>query len=264
LNYEQQFVAYVNQDSDTVLTLSEIQQMNFFPPQLVAMRQDVLDGARKAFDSNHWGGSGTGGAPKGFDAKACESQWFCLAAGVSLAGLAVGVPHVLGTCIPAVMVCATVVGLPGMRAAQSALDAVSGDPVGNGIGPGPGRAIAGRADDLATNTVDDVFHYTRGEFVESISANGLRPGSYATPNGSLSPLQAQIDLALPPNTGLRDAVLRVDVAGLRQAGYEIPGITRVSGTVTGPGGRVYTMPGGGYEMQFPYAIPPEFIKVVTP
>jgi len=24
------------------------------------------------------------------------------------------------------------------------------------------------------------------------------------------------------------------------------------------------MPGGGYEMQFPYAIPPEFIKVVTP
>jgi hypothetical protein len=68
----------------------------------------------------------------------------------------------------------------------------------------------------------------------------------------------------PPNTGLRDAVLRVDVAGLRQAGYEIPGITRVSGTVTGPGGRVYTMPGGGYEMQFPHKIAPEFIKVVTP
>ena len=109
----------------------------------------------------------------------------------------------------------------------------------------------------------DVFHYTSGEFVDSISANGLRPGSYATPNGSLSPLQAQIDLALPPNTGLRDAVMRVDVAGLREAGYEIPSITQVTGTVTGPGGRIYTMPGGGYEMQFPYAIPPEFIKVVT-
>jgi len=111
--------------------------------------------------------------------------------------------------------------------------------------------------------VDEVFHYTSSEFVDSISANGLRPGSYATPNGSLSPLQAQIDLALPPNTGLRDAVLRVDVAGLREAGYEIPSITQVTGTVTGPGGRIYTMPGGGYEMQFPYAIPPEFIKVVT-
>ena len=117
---------------------------------------------------------------------------------------------------------------------------------------------------VATNTVDDVFHYTKGEFVDSISTNGLRPGSYATPSGGLSPLQAQIDLALPPNTGLRDAVMRVDVAGLREAGYEIPAITRVTGTVTGPGGRVYTMPGGGYEMQFPYAIPPEFIKVVTP
>jgi hypothetical protein len=117
---------------------------------------------------------------------------------------------------------------------------------------------------LATEAVDDVFHYTKGEFVDSISTNGLRPGSYATPNGGLSPLQARIDLALPPNTGLRDAVMRVDVAGLREAGYEIPAITRVTGTVTGPGGRVYTMPGGGYEMQFPYAIPPEFIKVVTP
>jgi hypothetical protein len=115
----------------------------------------------------------------------------------------------------------------------------------------------------ATEAVDDVFHYTKGEFVDSISTNGLRPGSYATPNGGLSPLQAQIDLALPPNTGLRDAVMRVDVAGLREAGYEIPAITRVTGMVTGPGGRVYTMPGGGYEMQFPYAIPPAFIKVVT-
>lgn len=127
----------------------------------------------------------------------------------------------------------------------------------------PGTSTIPLTPVVATNTVDDVFRYTSGEFVDSISANGLRPGSYATPNGSLSPLQAQIDLALPPNTGLRDAVMRVDVAGLREAGYEIPSITQVTGTVTGPGGRIYTMPGGGYEMQFPYAIPPEFIKVVT-
>ena len=126
------------------------------------------------------------------------------------------------------------------------------------------REVTQIADQAATKAVNDVFRYTKGEFVDSISTNGLRPGSYATPNGGLSPLQAQIDLALPPNTGLRDAVMRVDVAGLRQSGYEIPAISRVTGTVTGPGGRVYTMPGGGYEMQFPYAIPPEFIKVVTP
>lgn len=50
--------------------------------------------------------------------------------------------------------------------------------------------------------------------------------------------------------------MRVDLAGLRQAGYEIPAVTRV--------GRAYGMPGGGFEMQFPYRIPPEFITVVRP
>lgn len=109
---------------------------------------------------------------------------------------------------------------------------------------------------------DDVFHYTQRQFVESIQESGLRAGSYATPNGTLSPLQAQLEPSLPPNTPFRDAVLRIDVAGLRQAGYEIPDITRVSNVVTGAGGRVFSMPGGGWEMNFPYAIPPEFIKVV--
>lgn len=108
---------------------------------------------------------------------------------------------------------------------------------------------------------DEVFHYTRRQFVESIQDNGLRPGAYATPNGALSPLQAHIELSLPPNTGLRDGVLRVDVGGLRRAGYDIPQVTRVSNVVRGPGDRVYSMPGGGYEMLFPYPIPPEFIKV---
>jgi len=59
---------------------------------------------------------------------------------------------------------------------------------------------------------------------------------------------------LPSNRGLTDVVLRVDLAGLRKAGYEIPSISRV--------GRSFKMPGGGFEMQFPYRIPPEFIKVV--
>jgi hypothetical protein len=70
----------------------------------------------------------------------------------------------------------------------------------------------------------------------------------------LTPLQAQIDLALPPNYGLRDALIRIDLEGLRSAGYEIPEVTQV--------GRSFNMPGGGYEMKFSYAIPPEFLKVI--
>ena len=45
-----------------------------------------------------------------------------------------------------------------------------------------------------------------------------------------------------------------DLDGLRSAGYQIPAATRVAGR--------YGMPGGGYEMQFPYAIPAEFIRVI--
>jgi hypothetical protein len=102
--------------------------------------------------------------------------------------------------------------------------------------------------------LSEAFHYTGSQNVASIEANGLRAGSYATPNGQLSPLQAQIDLALPPNRGLPGATLQIDVAGLRDAGYEIPEVT--------PVGRSFNMPGGGSEIQFPYPIPPEFIKVV--
>jgi hypothetical protein len=102
----------------------------------------------------------------------------------------------------------------------------------------------------------EAFHFTRAQNLGSIMENGLRAGSYATPNGELSPLQAQIDLALPPNRGLPSAMLRVDVAGLRSAGYDIPEVSQV--------GRSFNMPGGGSEMQFPYPIPPEFLKVVWP
>lgn len=93
-------------------------------------------------------------------------------------------------------------------------------------------------------------------------SDGLRKGAYATPNGNLSPLQATLDLALPPNRALPNATLRIDLAGLRKAGYEIPTPSRVSSTVTGSGGRVYNMPGRGYEMQFPYEIPPHFLSEV--
>ena len=70
----------------------------------------------------------------------------------------------------------------------------------------------------------------------------------------MSPLQAHIELALNPAGGVRNAVLQIDLAGLRAAGYEIPSVTRVAGQ--------FKMAGGGFEMQFPYAIPAEFIKVL--
>jgi hypothetical protein len=113
-------------------------------------------------------------------------------------------------------------------------------------------ATAGRGTITATS---EAFHYTSSSAVSSIAREGLRAGSYATSTGTLSPLQAQIDLALSP-TGLRGALMQIDLAGLRQAGFEIPAITRV--------GRANGMPGGGFEMQFPYRIPPEFITVVRP
>jgi hypothetical protein len=56
--------------------------------------------------------------------------------------------------------------------------------------------------------------------------------------------------------------IQIDLAAMREAGYDIPAMTRVSNVVRDPiTGRVYTMPGGGHEMQFPYAIPPKYLKV---
>jgi RHS repeat-associated protein len=100
----------------------------------------------------------------------------------------------------------------------------------------------------------EAFHYTFAKYLGSIEANGLRQGTYATRSGTLSPLQAQIELALPANRGLPNALVRIDLAGMRQAGYEIPELTRVSSR--------FGLPGGGYEMQFPYPIPSQFISVV--
>ena len=103
-------------------------------------------------------------------------------------------------------------------------------------------------------TAQEAFHYTFSKYASSIESNGLRPGSFATSKGDLSALQAQIDLALPANRGLPDALLRIDLNGLRGAGYEVPKFS--------PAGRMFNMPGGGMEMQFPYSIPPEFISVI--
>ncbi|MGH9169525.1 MAG: hypothetical protein ACRD0Z_01400 [Acidimicrobiales bacterium] len=100
------------------------------------------------------------------------------------------------------------------------------------------------------------FHYTTDEAVQSIMETGLNEGTYATPTGDLSPLQAHIDLALNPAGGPRNALIQIDLNDLRNAGYDIPQITRVTGA--------YGMPGGGWEMQFPYRIPPQYLTVIRP
>jgi hypothetical protein len=110
--------------------------------------------------------------------------------------------------------------------------------------------------------LDEAFHYTSSQWGDVIKRQGLRPGSYATPAGELRSLQAKLELALPPTRSAPDIRIRIDLDGLRKAGYEIPTPSRISSTVVGPDGRVYQMPGGGWEMQFPYEIPGEFLEII--
>lgn len=111
--------------------------------------------------------------------------------------------------------------------------------------------------DNVTSTGDfgRVFHYTSASNAESITATGIRSSRgtvYATPNSSLSPLQAQIDLALPPNRGLPGAVFEINAGGLRQAGINVSQPQQV--------GRMFNMPGGGQEVLIRGNVPPEFIR----
>lgn len=101
---------------------------------------------------------------------------------------------------------------------------------------------------------NEAFHFTRNDIVRLIQKGGLYDGSYATTTRSLSPLQAQIDLALPPWRELPGAILRIDLEAMRARGYVIPKPTPVT--------RSFGMPGGGYEIHFPYPIPPEYITVI--
>jgi hypothetical protein len=83
----------------------------------------------------------------------------------------------------------------------------------------------------------------------------LRPGAsgnvFLTPQGGLSPLQAHIDLALPPNRAA-NALFEVDVGAMRRLGIDIPAST--------PVGRSYNMPGGGLEVPIPSRIPAEALR----
>jgi len=100
-----------------------------------------------------------------------------------------------------------------------------------------------------------LYHYTSKEAAQSISQQGLKVGRdgfpYLTNKGSLSPLQAQIELALPANRALPNSILRIDASGLSPSL-----IRRVSGNLPGYGA------GGGTEFLFNQHIPGNLIKVI--
>lgn len=157
--------------------------------------------------------------------------------------------------------------LPGLKVAKKGLSIVKGvlkygDDAIDAERFAVGLVKSRRAKSLTKNT-PEAFHYTSAESANMIKKEGLRPNSYATPAGNLSSIQAKLDLALNPARPAPTTRIRIDVEGLRKAGFHIPETNRVSNVVKDSRtGRVYRMPGGGEEMQFPYAIPPEFLEVL--
>ncbi len=131
-------------------------------------------------------------------------------------------------------------------------------PVYNLTVRGTSRYIVGACGVVVHNKdPEKLYHYTSRN-PERIMSEGIKPGLsgnvFTTPNGILSPLQAQIDLALPPNRGLPIHLIEIDVSTLRQLGYTVPRGGQV--------GRAYNMPGGGCEVVFPGRIPPAALRLV--
>jgi len=87
-----------------------------------------------------------------------------------------------------------------------------------------------------------LYHYTRAENVENILQKGLgydRPLTWTTPAGNLSPVQAQIELALPPNRGYPNALFEIDTATLQQLGINpAVGPQRIMSTPNAAGGGI--------------------------
>jgi hypothetical protein len=110
----------------------------------------------------------------------------------------------------------------------------------------------------ATELPSTLYHYTRAENVENILQKGLgydRPLTWTTPNGGLSPVQAQIELALPPNRGYPSALFEIDTARLQQLGINpAVGPQRIMSTPTAGG--------GGVEIIFNQPIPASAIRQV--
>ena len=121
------------------------------------------------------------------------------------------------------------------------------------------RTTAGMGDDAGRY----LYHYTNPRSADSILAKGFdtRYSSdgalYFTNRGNLSPIQAQIELALPANRSLPGSLLRIDAGALEKAGISpFIGPRRVQGNLPGLGA------GGGTEILFNQNIPSQFIQKV--
>jgi hypothetical protein len=103
-----------------------------------------------------------------------------------------------------------------------------------------------------------LYHYTGEGNVASILENGLGAGgrrTFATPARNLSPVQAEIELALPASRGYPGALFEIDTARLPQLGIN---------PAVGPQ-RIMSTPnagGGGIEFIFNQPIPPSAITQV--
>ena len=109
-----------------------------------------------------------------------------------------------------------------------------------------------------TNSPGKLYHYTSRKYADSIVENGLKPGAkgkvFTTPDGTMSGLQAQIDLALPPNRGIPDALLELDTKTLQRMGVDVSPSSLVK--------RDFNMPGGERETVFDSLLPPEAVRRV--
>jgi hypothetical protein len=134
---------------------------------------------------------------------------------------------------------------------DAGLSAIAAVPlIGDILGGGTkiGRAVTHVVDDLPAAKSGEtlpstLYHYTRTENVETILNNGLQPGRngqlFTTPAGNLSSVQAQIELALPPNRGYPSALFEIDTARLQQIGINpAVGPQRIMSTPTAGGGGV--------------------------
>jgi len=90
------------------------------------------------------------------------------------------------------------------------------------------------AEITAKESTQYLYHYTSKEAAESIAKEGMNVGrdgfAYLTDKADFSPLQAQIELALPANRALPEAILKIDASTLKA---EIT--KRVTGNLPGLG-----------------------------
>lgn len=101
-----------------------------------------------------------------------------------------------------------------------------------------------------------LYHYTSNEAAQNILKEGMtitekRPLLFLTDKGTLTPLQAQIELALPANRSLPTSILRIDASGL-----EPLLVRRITGNLPGMGA------GGGTEFLFNQNIHANLIQLL--